>query len=374
MQNMSLNRCLCLPLAVVALAAGADETADARTRTWVSPVRVVWSTNATDAALLLGPRHGQIPEGRFLVGSGCTLARKEGAPSAVLLDFGRELHGGIQIGSGWSEGRNRVRVRFGESVGEAMAEPGFKGCQNDHAIRDQELELPRLGQFEYGNTGFRFVRIDALSEGPISIQFARAVSLMRPMARVGGFRCSDDRVNRIFETAVRTAHLCSQDYLWDGIKRDRLVWQGDMHPEVATLLAVFGGTPVIRQSLDFMIATTSTDGWMNNKPSYTMWWILCLRDDWMTTGDLGFVRRHADYFRDTVLHLCAAVKDGGDWCFSGFEQGFLDWPTEHNRPAVMAGMRGLYVWSLSAAAELARALDDRPTVAACDAAGRDAAS
>ena len=354
-------------LTVVAVTAG-NEVADVRTRTWIGPTRVVWSTNVTDAALLLGPRHGQIPEGRFLAGSGCTLERKDGAPSAILLDFGRELHGGIQIGNGLPKGRKRVRIRFGESVGEAMAEQGYKGCQNEHAIRDQELSLPWLGQLEFGNTGFRFVRIDALSEGPISIQFVRAVSLMRPMERVGGFRCSDERVNRVFETAVRTAHLCSQDYLWDGIKRDRLVWQGDMHPEVATLLAVFGGTPVIRQSLDYMIVTTPTDCWMNGKPSYTMWWILCLRDDWMTTGDLGFVRRHADYFRKTVRHLCDSVKDDGDWLFPNSEQGFLDWPTEHNRPAVMAGMRGLYVWSLSAAEELGRALGDGETSAACDAA------
>jgi hypothetical protein len=30
-----------------------------------------------------------------------------------------------------------------------------------------------------------------------------------------------------------------QEYLWDGIKRDRLVWIGDMYPEVSTIHAVF---------------------------------------------------------------------------------------------------------------------------------------
>lgn len=251
-----LRNSLLLACGLASAACFGGETADPRQRTFVDPVRIVWQTNATDSAILLGPRHGQIPEGRFLSGTGCTLEPTNGAPSAILLDFGRELHGGIQIGNGLPQGRKRVRVRFGESVGEAMAEQGYKGCQNGHAIRDQELDLPWLGQVEFGNTGFRFVRIDALSEGPISIQFVRAVSLMRPMVRVGDFRCSDERVNRVFETAVRTAHLCSQEYLWDGIKRDRLVWQGDMHPEVSTLLAVFGGTPVVRRSLDYMIATT----------------------------------------------------------------------------------------------------------------------
>lgn len=31
-----------------------------------------------------------------------------------------------------------------------------------------------------------------------------------------------------------------QEYLWDGIKRDRLVWLGDMHPEVRTIGTIFG--------------------------------------------------------------------------------------------------------------------------------------
>ena len=36
-----------------------------------------------------------------------------------------------------------------------------------------------------------------------------------------------------------------QDYLWDGIKRDRLVWIGDMHPETRTILAVFGDHEIV---------------------------------------------------------------------------------------------------------------------------------
>ena len=48
-----------------------------------------------------------------------------------------------------------------------------------------------------------------------------------------------------------TVHLNMQEYLWDGIKRDRLVWVGDMHPEVMTIHTVFGENEVVRKSLDF---------------------------------------------------------------------------------------------------------------------------
>jgi alpha-L-rhamnosidase len=55
----------------------------------------------------------------------------------------------------------QVRVRFGESVSEAMAElGGEQNAQNDHAIRDQTVTLPWLGKKMVGPSGFRFVRID----------------------------------------------------------------------------------------------------------------------------------------------------------------------------------------------------------------------
>ena len=40
-----------------------------------------------------------------------------------------------------------------------------------------------------------------------------------------------------------------QEYIWDGIKRDRLVWIGDLHPEVMTVNTVFGYNEVIPKSL-----------------------------------------------------------------------------------------------------------------------------
>ena len=74
--------------------------------------------------------------------------------------------------------------------------------------------------------------------------------VIRDIPYVGSFRSDDERLNRIWEVGAYTVHLNMQDYLWDGIKRDRLVWLGDMHPEVRTINAVFGHNPVVAQSLD----------------------------------------------------------------------------------------------------------------------------
>ena len=196
------------------------DVVDRRIRSYVMPTRIVWtsantaSSTVEHAETLLSKRYGQVPEGEFSKGSGCVLSNRGAAP-AILLDFGREIHGGVQIGVGAGKAKRqpRVRVRTGESVAEAMAELGERGACNDHAIRDGVIDLPWMGSRTIGDTGFRFVRLDVLDEGTIRFESVRAVSIMRPMRQLGSFRCSDERLNQIWKTAARTLHLCCQDYI-----------------------------------------------------------------------------------------------------------------------------------------------------------------
>ncbi|MDD4441752.1 MAG: alpha-L-rhamnosidase, partial [Kiritimatiellae bacterium] len=198
---------LCVMGLTVCAAVGVQadgEWTDPRVRTLLMPQRVMWisdntpSSRVENAEIVLKQKHGQVPEGIFLAGSGCRMENK-GAPASLLVDFGRELHGGVQLASGGPSKKGlKVRVRFGESAAEAMAELGERGACNDHAIRDDVVELPWLGTRELGNTGFRFVRVDLVSKGVLSLESIRAVSLMRPMPQLGAFTCSDERLNQIW--------------------------------------------------------------------------------------------------------------------------------------------------------------------------------
>ena len=355
-------------LAAAGCAMAAEQT-DPRVRTFVMPTRVVWVSEKSDqssvdqADLLLKPKYGQVSEGRFLAGEGCRLENK-GAPASVLVDFGRELHGGVSLASGATARDAKVRVRFGESVAEAMAELGERGACNDHAIRDSVIDLPWLGTREIGNTGFRFVRVDLVSKGVLSLESVRAISLMRPMPYLGSFTSSDARLNAVWATAARTVHLCSQDYIWDGIKRDRLVWMGDMHPELSSFMAVFGKQDVLPASLTYMRLTTPADGWMNGMPSYTLWWIRCQHDWYQFGGDLAYLKENHDYIKAVFANL---VKFIGADNRCALPSGFLDWPTQHNVKAVEAGMHALMLMTFEDGARLGAALGDADLEAQCKA-------
>lgn len=353
-------------------AAGDSDVLDSRVRAYVPPTRVVWTSlngqaygnrsEVSNAESLVEAKFGQIPQQAWLRPSGCTLVNN-GDPAGILLDFGRELHGGLQIGNGELLHGSKVRIRFGESVGEAMSSIGEKGATNDHAVRDGVYELPHIGALEIGNTGFRFVRIDLVTSGRVTLEYVRAISLMRPMARLGSFRSSDSRLNDVWETSVRTVHLCCQDYLWDGIKRDRLVWMGDAHPEARAILSVFGAAEILPESFDYVAAIHPPEThWMYGMPNYTLWYLRNVHDWYFYTGDETFLRSRRDYLAKTIEHV---LKESFGEKAVFMTQGFIDWPTEHNKPAVAAGTRGLLAITLDNSAVMMDVTGDRDLAMRC---------
>ena len=164
-------------------------------REYISPTRIVWTEhgeNISNIKYLLREGNGQADLTNSHI---CVVKSTKTEHPAILLDFGRELHGGLQIVTGMPADHSpiRVRIRYGESASEAMCEiDGKNGATNDHAIRDFETTLPWLGTREWGNSGFRFVRIDLLDDNrELHLKEIRAISVMRDLAYRGTFECND---------------------------------------------------------------------------------------------------------------------------------------------------------------------------------------
>ena len=294
---------------------------------------------------------------------------------AILFDYGRELHGGLRITTAIrdSKATPRIRIRFGESVSEAMSDVASTTATNEHSLRDFEAALPWLGSFETGNTGFRFVRIDILDDGgtPLPVVAVEAKSIMRDIPYLGSFRCSDGRLNEIWQTAAYTVHLNMQDYVWDGIKRDRLVWIGDMHPEVMTINTVFGSQDVVRKSLDFARDGTGPDEWMNGICSYSMWWCIIQRDLYYYTGNLDYLQQQHEYLA-RLLRKIAACIDGSS---EDFKEGrFIDWPTSENPESIHQCLQAMLTMTMKAGMEIAAALKDKELFNDCDVCAKALAS
>lgn len=293
-----------------------------------------------------------------------------GSGGGILLDFGRELTGSLDLITPLTGNKEppQVRIRFGESAAEAMAELGGEtNAQNDHALRDQVVRLPWLGKATVGPSGFRFARIDNVDpQHPVSLSEVRAMLFLRDVPQRGAFRCDDERLNRIWQVGAYTVHLNMQEYLWDGVKRDRLVWIGDMHPEVATINAVFGFNEVVPRSLDLTRDVTPPTEWMNGISSYSMWWVLIHETWWMHHGDRAYLATQQPYLQALLRKLADLVGPDGRERIDGTR--FLDWPSSPNKEGVTAGLQALLVMTLEAGERLMRTLDDQATATICAAA------
>ena len=158
--------------------------ADVISRRYVTPLRLVALPGELTAGVenpeaLLRNFDGQLTTGTPDV---CRLSTRDGRSASVLLDFGKELCGGIALSAAIRADQRalKVRIRLGESVSEAMSDVGgdapMASATNEHSLRDFTLGVPWLGNVEAGNSGFRFVRIDLVEpDAELNLKAVRAI-------------------------------------------------------------------------------------------------------------------------------------------------------------------------------------------------------
>lgn len=280
---------------------------DTRVREYVTPVRMVWQQHTelmTGTDFLFRQGNGQ-PD---LVNANiCILRSQNGVKPSILLDF--------------------------------------------------EMKLPWLGVAEFGNSGFRFARIDLIDDNvELHIKEIKAISVYRDIPYKGSFCSNDERLNKIWQTGAYTVHLNMQEFLWDGIKRDRLVWVGNMHPEVMTISSVFGYNEVVPKSLNAIRDVTPLPNWMNGISSYSIWWLLIQRDWFYYQGDRNYLNSQKDYIVGLIRFLMNFVDEKGGEKLDGMR--FLDWPSSNSPESIHAGLQALLVMAMDASYELCNILGE----------------
>lgn len=281
----------------------------------------------------------------------------------IIFDFGTELQGGVIMTLPEIAAGTHMRIVFGESVSEAMSTIGEKNATNDHSVRDITIPVTSWQTFRYGNTGFRFVKLEAV-DNDITIANIQAVLEYRNAEYRGEFCCSDELLNKIWSVGAYTVHLNMQEYLWDGVKRDRIVWVGDMHPEVSTILTVFGDNDVIKNSLDFISKYTPADKWMNGMPSYNLWWLKIQYDYFMWSGNFEYLKSKKAYICGICEHLLSKINADGT---HNVGEMFVEWnacETEYEK----AGFQAMLKIGLDAAADLLKLLSCGELAEKCTAA------
>lgn len=297
----------------------------------IIPVAIKEMQGIKKERLLLTKRHTAISFKK----DNCAEFVKRG--SYLVLDFGKELCGGLRIVTRSASAKTTFRITLGESYAEACTDIGKKNAGNDHSPRDFEVNVPTMSDLIFGQSGFRFARIELLSNSPVLVKNIYAVSTLPYFEKEAIIRTSDEELNRILDTAIYTLKLNLQNgYIFDGIKRDRLVWSGDLHQEILNSIYLFGDNKNVMNSLSFLREETPAKEWMNTIPSYSAWWVINLCDYCKLTGNNAFFEENKDYAKEILEHFDMCIDTDGTMNFGENKNAFfLDWPTKYTPDAVI---------------------------------------
>lgn len=253
------------------------------------------------------------------------------AGSSIVLDFGKEIRGGIRILSSDVKDLKyaKIRIRFGESLAECYSNIGENNATNDHSPRDIYGTLSSWSDTCFGDTGFRFVRIDLLSEERIYIKSIVAKSYERNDEPRYVYDGNDTLIKDIYDAAKRTIDLCSVGkYVYDGIKRDRLVWVGDMYPEMLALTTLYGRSSNLERSLDFAKKQYPIPEIMYGMPTYSLWWVSIVSDYYAKTKNEQFIKKQLKYLNEQLKLFDSRIEETGKLNINNY---FVDWPTVNHK-------------------------------------------
>jgi hypothetical protein len=236
----------------------------------------------------------------------------------LLLDFGKECAGRIRVVSD-SPSPMRVEVQYGESAEEALSNP-YLGAN--------VIDVPPYGTAYGPKSAFAYAVVRFLGgTSPLRFKAVDVDYIYYPVKQTGSFESSDPVINKIWQEGAYTAHLCMQDAVWDGPKRDRLCLAGGLDISERVISSVFGDRFLIDKSLQGLIADAgnpvSKD--VNGIPGYSALWVMCEADYFRHTGDIDHLRFVRESLKGLMEFMAPQIDEKELFKNSNNRPTFIDW-------------------------------------------------
>ncbi len=223
-------------------------------------------------ATVLQHEGGLVGAGEFSVAAGKAVS--------LTLDFGKEVSGRVRLVSA-SGTTVTVDTSYGESAEEAMGH-AYLGVRRVTVPAGAEVFGPK--------SAFRYVRLTFPAGHATRWKAIDVEGIAYPVEYKGAFESSDPMLNRIWETGAYTAHLCMQEGIWDGVKRDRGRWMGDLDVTGQVINSVFGDTRLMEPTMAAVVGDEPVTRDVNTIASYSALWVTGEADFYRHSGDLVYLK------------------------------------------------------------------------------------
>ncbi|MCI8388341.1 MAG: hypothetical protein HFE63_07760 [Clostridiales bacterium] len=209
-----------------------------------------------------------------------------GAESTGFLSLDIDVANECDIYIGWGEHLTDLRVRT--SIGGR----NFAASYHAKAGRNH-FENPLL------RCGCRYIQLHVYAN-ECTLYYAGIRPTMYPIDKIVPFSCADQLHNRIYNTSLRTLHLCMHEHYEDCPWREQALYSMDSRNQMLCGYYAFGETRFARASLELMAHSLRDDNMLELcSPAEVTITIPCFSAVFMTqlyeyllfSGDKDFVRR-----------------------------------------------------------------------------------
>lgn len=245
--------------------------------------------------------------------------------SSYFIDFDKEIYASLKLST--VSGKGNISIYYGESFEEAMS--------IDHCVLVDFCEVSGNNlEYTFELKAFRYTNI--VCEGKVSINKFSALVEYLPLEYCGAFKCSNDRLNSIWDISRYTLQLNTREFFLDGIKRDGWVWSADAYQSFLMNYYVFFDKEVCKRTMIALRGKDPIASHINTIMDYSFFWFLSLYDYYLYTSDLEFIKQNYPKML-TLMDFCIkrSNADGmmeglpGDWVF-------IDWADMDKRGEVSA--------------------------------------
>lgn len=318
------------------------------------------------------------------------LIQPQGKPAVIgsddngiyaVIDFGREVTGFPRFQIKAASGGEVIDLGYGEvlqgfdgvALPPAANKIGTVSPDRDQVhYADRYICKPGKQEFQtFDKRAFRYLEIQirgvrqSLQIGPIAL-----VSSMYPVEPLGSFKCSDQRLNKIWKIGSYTVQLNMEDGYTDCPWRERGQWWGDVRIEALCNYYAFGDLQLIWRALQLQAQSQNEEGiiwavyptdWQGAKlPTFTLIWILTLWDYYLFSGASALVKQLFPHVQK-ALHFFEKYLDEHHLLNEVPYWNFVDWAKVETRGESTA-LNCLYYRGLICAALLAETMGDHTNV------------
>ena len=182
---------------------------------------------------------------------------------------------------------------------------------------------------------FRFIRI----EGDVdAIKGIKANRINYPYEINGSFECSDASFNEMQKVSQNTLLCCAHDMIVDCPYYEQQQYQFDSFVQAAATYRMTSDRRLIKKMIDDFAMSQMPDGLLLSVapsasvvqliPSYSLMWIMILKDYLENTADTEFVKRYTGVMDAVLEYFARKVSDKGYISSDSKYWNFFDWVPE----------------------------------------------